>query len=83
MAAAAAAAEVVQSSTGTSTSTCNPVDEVFIKAQPQPFSDDESMYLADLFGKYERERPASHEDDLCSILSLNRETTLEDFLLDL
>ena len=76
-----AVAEVVQSSTGMST--CSPVDEVVIEAQPQPFSDDESMYLADLFGKYERERPSSHEDDLWSILSLNRETTLEDFLLDL
>ena len=78
---AVTAAEFVQSSTGTST--C-PVDEVVIEAQPQPqpFSDDESMYLADLFGKYERDRP-SHEDDLWSILSLNRETTLEDFLLDL
>ena len=78
---AEAEAEVMLSSVGTST--CSTVGEVAFEAQAQPIDDDESMmfYLADMFGKHESERP-SHEDDLWSILSLNRETNFED-LIDL
>ena len=78
---AEAEAEVMLSSVGTST--CSTVGEVAFETQAQPIDDDESMmfYLADMFGKHESERP-SHEDDLWSILSLNRETNFED-LIDL
>lgn len=37
-----------------------------------PVDNHESMYLANIFDKHERERP-SHEDVLCSILALDRE----------
>ena len=38
----------------------------------QPFTSDDWMYLAGIFDREERR---SHDDDLCSILSLNQETT--------
>ncbi len=41
-----------------------------------PLDDHASMYLANIFDKHERERP-SHEDVLCSILKLDRETTVK------
>ena len=47
------------------------------RVQIQPFSDDELMHLADIF---EKDSP-SHDDDLRSILSLDRESTVEDFML--
>ncbi|KAK1732571.1 heat shock factor family protein [Skeletonema marinoi] len=47
------------------------------RVQIQPFSDDELMHLADIF---EKDSP-SHDDDLRSILSLDRESTVADFML--
>ncbi len=53
----------------------------------KPFNNDELMYLADIFDKknkyeYEGGCPslADHDDDLHSILSLDRETIAEDFV---
>eukprot|EP00984_Skeletonema_dohrnii_P012384 scaffold5019_cov131-Skeletonema_dohrnii-CCMP3373.AAC.1 len=46
------------------------------RVQIQPFNDDELMHLADIF---EKDSP-SHDDDLRSILSLDRESTVEDFM---
>eukprot|EP00984_Skeletonema_dohrnii_P023079 scaffold12185_cov114-Skeletonema_dohrnii-CCMP3373.AAC.7 len=47
------------------------------QVQIQPFNDDELMYLAGIF---EKDSP-SLDDDLRSILSLDRESTVEDFVL--
>lgn len=46
----------------------------------QPFNDDDLMYLASIFDKDEH---PSHDDDLSSILSLNQETSVEDFVFNL
>ena len=52
----------------------------------KPFNNDELMYLADIFdfdkkNKYEGGCPSlDHDDDLHSILSLDRETIAEDFV---
>eukprot|EP00984_Skeletonema_dohrnii_P017363 scaffold7887_cov81-Skeletonema_dohrnii-CCMP3373.AAC.7 len=48
-----------------------------IRVQTQPFNDDELLHLADIF---ERDSP-SHDDDLRSILSLDRESAVEEFML--
>ncbi len=63
--------EAVSRSSAAGTSTSNNVgDDIF---RSLPLDDHESMYLSNIFDKHERERP-SHEDVLCSILSLDRET---------
>lgn len=46
----------------------------------QPFNDDDLLYLASIFDKDEH---PSHDDDLSSILSLNQETSVEDFVFNL
>jgi len=47
------------------------------QVQIQPFDDDELMYLAGIF---EKDSP-SQDDELRSILSLDRDCTIEDFIL--
>lgn len=44
----------------------------------QPFDDDELEYLSSIF---EQDKCVSHEEDLSSILSLDRDGTVEDFNL--
>ena len=44
----------------------------------QPFDDDELEYLSSIF---EQDKRVSHEEDLSSILSLDRDGTVEDFNL--
>ena len=44
----------------------------------QPFDDDEVEYLSSIF---EQDKQISHEEDLSSILSLDRDGTVEDFNL--
>ncbi len=46
----------------------------------QPFNDEDLMYLASIFNEDEQH---SNEDDLCSFLSLNQETSVGDFMLGL
>lgn len=46
----------------------------------QPFNAEDLMYLASIFDKDEH---SSHDDDLSSILSLNQETSVEDFVFNL
>ena len=46
----------------------------------QPFNDEDMMYLASIFNEDEKH---SNEDDLCSFLSLNQETSAGDFMLGL
>lgn len=46
----------------------------------QPFNDEDLMYLASIFNEDEQH---SNEDDLCSFLSLNQETSAGDFMLGL
>jgi len=61
------------STTSTSTSTIGAAVQPY--AASQPFDHDELMYLASIFDQDEHK---SQEDDLCSILSLDRESTVED-----
>jgi len=60
-------------STSTSGAAVQPFDYSNVAAQP--FDHDELMYLASIFDEDEHK---SQEDDLCSILSLDRESTVED-----
>eukprot|EP00985_Skeletonema_marinoi_P010824 scaffold5074_cov132-Skeletonema_marinoi.AAC.1 len=60
-------------STSTSGAAVQPFDYSNVAAQP--FDHDELMYLASIF---EQDEHKSQEDDLCSILSLDRESTVED-----
>jgi hypothetical protein len=46
----------------------------------QPFDDEDLMYLASIFNEDEQH---SNEDDLCSFLSLNQETSAGDFMFGL
>jgi hypothetical protein len=46
----------------------------------QPFNDEDLMYLASIFNEDEQH---SNEDDLCSFLSLNQETSAGDFMFGL
>ena len=46
----------------------------------QPFNDDDLMYLASIFDKDEQH---SNDNDLSSILSLNQETSVEDYFFGL
>ena len=47
----------------------------------QPFNDDELVYLASIFE--DDEKQSSGNDDLASILSLNQEASVEDFIFGL
>lgn len=68
-------------SVGTSTSISSNVGEDVFQMF-QPFSDYELMHLGNMFDEHERERP-SREEDLCSVLSLNREATVENVMMNL
>jgi len=68
-------------SVGTSTSSNSNVGEDDFQMF-QPFNDYELMHLGNMFDEHERERP-SHEENLCSILSLNREATDENVMFNL
>jgi len=61
------------STTSASTSTSGAAVQPY--AASQPFDHDELMYLASIFDEDEHK---SQEDDLCTILSLDRECTVED-----
>ena len=62
-------------STSTSGAAVQPFDYSNVAAQP--FDHDELMYLASIFDEDEHK---SQEDDLCSILSLDRESTVENVI---
>jgi len=65
-------AYATSASTSTSGAAVQPFDYSNVAAQP--FDHDELMYLANIF----EDEHKSQEDDLCSILSLDRESTVED-----
>jgi len=53
-----------------STTSSSPTSDLFVPV----FDDDELMYLASIFGRDEHK---SHEEELSSILSLDRESKVE------
>ncbi|KAK1739241.1 heat shock factor family protein [Skeletonema marinoi] len=76
-------------SVGTSTTSSSNVGEDVFQMF-QPFNDYELMHLGNyelmnlgnMFDEHERERP-SREEGLCSVLSLNREATVENVMMNL
>jgi len=68
------------SSTTTAAEVANSEHAEAMYSHDQPFSVDDMMYLASIF---ENDKHQSHVEDLCSILSLNEETSVEDYSFNL
>jgi len=68
------------SSTTTAAEVANSEHAEAMYSHDQPFSVDDMMYLASIF---ENDKHQSHVEDLSSILSLNEETSVEDYSFNL